>query len=69
MLEFVCTAPEEVAAARIQTRTNTTSDATSEIAAAFSGSDVEWHGAHRIDTGRPLADSVAEAQELCCLSV
>jgi predicted kinase len=69
MLEFVCTAPEEIAATRIQTRTNTTSDATQEIAEAFSGSDAEWHDAHRIDTGRPLADSVAEAQELCCLAV
>jgi len=69
MLEFVCTAPEEIAATRIQTRTNTTSDATLEIAEAFAGSDAEWHDAHRIDTGRPLADSVAEAQELCCLAV
>jgi predicted kinase len=69
MLEFVCTAPQESAATRIQTRTNTTSDATPEIAAAFSGSDAEWHDAHRIDTGRPLADSVAEVRELCCLAV
>ncbi|MDT5208454.1 MAG: uncharacterized protein QOF67_869 [Mycobacterium sp.] len=68
-LEFVCTAPEEIAATRVQTRTNTASDATPEIAAAFSGSDAEWHGAHRINTSRPLADSVTEAQGLCCLSV
>lgn len=69
MLEFVCTAPQEIAATRIQTRTNTPSDATPEIADAFSGSDAEWQDAHRIDTGRPLADSVAEAKGLCCLAV
>jgi hypothetical protein len=67
MIEFICTATQESAATRIQTRTNTTSDATPEIAAAMSGSDTEWRDAHRIDTGRPLADSVAEARELCCL--
>jgi aminoglycoside phosphotransferase family enzyme/predicted kinase len=69
MVEFVCTATQETAAARIQTRTNTTSDATPEIAAALSGSDAEWHDAHPIDTSGSVADSVAEARELCSLTI
>jgi uncharacterized protein len=69
MLEFICTAPQETAVSRIQTRTTTTSDATPEIASALSRHDDGWHDAHRINTSRPVADSVAEAQELCCLAI
>jgi uncharacterized protein len=69
IFEFVCAAPQEIAAARIRNRTNTTSDATPQIAAAFSGGDAQWRDAHLIDTSRPVDDSVAEAQELCYLAI
>jgi len=69
LLQFACTATPEEVAARIQNRPITTSDATPEIAAALSGHDGAWHGAHAIDTGRPLAELTAEAQEIFCLAV
>ena len=52
---------------RIRTRTGTTSQVTPEIAAALAGPEgqAEWPAAHRIDTTRDLAESVAEALELC----
>jgi predicted kinase len=69
IMEFVCTAPAETAASRIATRTTTTSDATPEIATALLGHGDGWRDAHRLNTSRPVADSVAEAQELCCLAI
>lgn len=68
IIEFTCTAPLHEAAARIQRRSSTTSDATPEIAAGLAKHNDGWHDAHPIDTGRPLADSVAEAQKICCLA-
>jgi uncharacterized protein len=62
--EFACVVPLEEASARIRSRPATTSDATPEIAAALASSDDAWHEAHRINTGRPPADSVAEAEEI-----
>lgn len=64
--EFVCTTSQDTAASRIDTRSTTTSDATPQIAAALGTRDHGWEGAHRIDTDRPVADSVTEAQKLCC---
>ncbi|BCI54712.1 hypothetical protein NIIDNTM18_39900 [Mycolicibacterium litorale] len=65
-VELACTAPLAAAQDRIETRRSTTSDATPEIAAAITAG--VWPGAHPVDTGRPLADSVAEAQQICCLA-
>lgn len=68
-IEFACTLPLEEAKARIAARRNTTSDATPAIAAALAeATEHVWEGAHRIDTGRPLGDTIAEAHEICCLA-
>ena len=68
MLEFVCAAPLDAAVARIRTRTETSSQVTPEIATALAEHEADvWPGAHRLDTTRPPADSLAEAQQICCL--
>jgi len=70
MLEFVCAAPLDAAVARIQTRTETSSQATPEIATALAEREADvWPGAHRLDTTRPPADTLAEAQDICRLSI
>lgn len=69
IMELACTIPLADAAARIRDRPTSTSDATPDIAADLGGGDGGWHGAFPIDTGRPLADSLAEAQEICCLAI
>lgn len=69
--EIACISSLSEAQTRIARRTRSTSDATAEIAAAFDappGGD-PWPSAYRINTERPLADSVAEAQELCCVAI
>ncbi|UXA19799.1 AAA family ATPase [Mycobacterium sp. SMC-4] len=72
-VEFACTLPLAEAEARIEGRRHTTSDATPGIAAALAVSTAEhdgaWDGAHRLDTGRPLGDTIAEAHEICCLAI
>jgi uncharacterized protein len=69
MVEFTCSVPLDQATDRIKARPASTSDATPEIAAALAEHDGAWLGGHRIDTSRPLADSVAEAQQICCLAI
>jgi aminoglycoside phosphotransferase family enzyme/predicted kinase len=69
LVELACTTPLREAQARIETRTGSTSDATPEIAAAMEHRAGAWPGAYVIDTARPIADSVAEAQEVCCLAI
>ncbi|ULE33423.1 bifunctional aminoglycoside phosphotransferase/ATP-binding protein [Mycobacterium sp. IDR2000157661] len=69
VVELVCSAPLEEAATRVETRFATTSDATPEIAAAMSDEFIASHGGHVIDTTRPLAQSVAEAHQICCLAI
>ena len=70
IIEFTCSTPLDEASARIQNRsTTTTSDASPEIAAALATPDDRWYEGHPIDTRRPLPDSAAEAQEICCLAV
>lgn len=66
-VELACSTTLSAAQARIGNRSSTTSDATPQIAADITAPG--WSGAHRIDTGRPLADSVAEAQQICCLAI
>jgi len=63
MVEFTCSVPLKDASVRIQRRVATNSDATPEIAAALSDDD-HWCEAYRINTGRPLADSVADAEQV-----
>ena len=69
MVEFTCSVPSSVASARVEGRTASTSDATPEIAAALAEHDNESFGSYQIDTSRPLAESVAEAERICCLAV
>lgn len=70
LVEFACAAPLDATVARIRTRTETTSQATPEIATALADRDSGvWPGAHRLDTTRAPADSLAEAREICHLSV
>jgi len=68
MVEFVCSLPAGEAADRIAARGPSASDATPQIAAAL-GEGGREGDTHRIDTARPLADSVAEAQRICCVSI
>lgn len=69
IVEFRCSLPLEQASARIEGRRKSTSDATPEIAAALAELDNKPEGSYQIDTGRPLAESVAEAQQICCLAI
>ncbi|MEW5808777.1 MAG: AAA family ATPase [Actinomycetota bacterium] len=66
--EFVCGAPVASAVQRIAQRGPSASDATPEIATALGGAVEDWPQAHRLDTTRPVEDSVAEAQRRCCAS-
>jgi aminoglycoside phosphotransferase family enzyme/predicted kinase len=67
IVEFTCSLPLEEAAARIDGRPTSTSDATPEIAAVLAQSGTESNGSYRIETCRPLAESVAEAERICSL--
>ena len=69
ILELACTAPLGAAVGRIRTRGATTSQVTPDIATALADrAQDDWPGAHRIDTTRELAESVAEAVDLCLTS-
>ncbi|HJT94151.1 MAG TPA: nucleoside monophosphate kinase [Mycobacterium sp.] len=63
-VEFTCSVPLDEAAARIQNRSSTTSDATPQIAAALAQQHGGPHAGHPINTRQPLADSVAEAEQI-----
>ncbi len=67
--ELACTAPIDEAKKRIAQRQTTTSDATPQIAEGLAAGGAEWSDAHLINTRRPLADSVAEAQRICCSTI
>jgi predicted kinase len=54
---------------RISNRPKGASDATPQIASAMALDVHDWREARHIDTSQPLGDSVAEAQELCCLAI
>ena len=66
---FTCSVPLDEASARIQYRPATTSDATPQIAAALAEHNGASHVGHPINTGRPLAYSIAEAEQICCLAI
>lgn len=65
MIEFHCAVPIAEASARILRRSESNSDATPDIAAALAAGEPGRQGVHDIDTGRPLTDSVKEAQQIC----
>lgn len=69
IVEFECSVALSQAAERIATRGTSASDATPQIAAALGELDAEPRQSYSIDTARPLADSVAYAQRICCLAI
>lgn len=69
VVEFVCTTSLDEAKGRIAGRGPTTSDATAEMAAPLTPDLDDWVGAHRMDTGRPLPENIAEARQICCLGI
>ncbi|MCV7151342.1 bifunctional aminoglycoside phosphotransferase/ATP-binding protein [Mycolicibacterium pyrenivorans] len=68
VVELRCSVPVSEAAARVGHRPRSNSDATPDIATALGDAGAAGREAHVIDTGRPLADSVAEARRLCRLA-
>jgi aminoglycoside phosphotransferase family enzyme/predicted kinase len=68
-VELACTVPLEEAMTRISNRPKGASDATPQVASAMALDVHDWREARHIDTSQPLGDSVAEAQELCCLAI
>lgn len=69
VVELTCSLPTAKAGARIASRSDTASDATPEIAAALAEQGATVVHGHPIDTSRPLRESVAEAQRVCCLAI
>ena len=67
--EFTCSLTLREAKDRILSRQASASDATPEIAAALTHSDTRSPDSHQIDTSRPIAESVAEAEQICCLAI
>lgn len=67
-VELACTVPLDEAKQRIVARQVTNSDATPQIAEGLA-TDADWSDAHLINTRRPLADSVAEAQRIYCSTI
>ena len=60
----MCAATVDMAADRIRTRRPGNSDVTPEIAAALAAQHNGWDTAHRMDTSRPLEDSLQEAHDV-----
>lgn len=69
VLEFVCTTSLDDAESRIARRGPSVSDATTAMAAPLTPDLDDWVGAHRVDTGRPLNVSIAEARQICCAGI
>lgn len=68
VVDFTCSLPVREAAERVAARGPSASDATPEIAAAL-GESAGAGRSYPIDTARPLPDSVAEAQRICCFAI
>lgn len=64
-VEMECSAPLGIAQERIRNRRDTTSEVTTEIAAALAQENSSWPEAHRIDTTEPLTASVDVALAVC----
>ena len=69
VIEFVCSLPLSEAMERIAARGPSLSDATPQIATALGELGTESSDTYLLDTARPLAASVAEAQRICCLAI
>jgi uncharacterized protein len=69
LVELVCSATPDMAADRIRTRQQGNSDATPEIATTLAAQHTDWDTAHRMDTSRPLKDSLQEAHDVWRRSV
>jgi predicted kinase len=69
IVEFVCAVPVGSAVDRVATRGPSASDATPQIAAELSDAGTDWPDAQRLDTSRPLGDTVAEAQRVCLAAI
>ena len=66
IVELACVAPAETTAERIRTRTATTSQVTPDIAAAMTRREAAtWAESKVLDTTKPLAETLAAAQDLC----
>lgn len=64
-LELQCSAPTSTAVQRVGDRpVGAVSDATPEIAGALAAAARDWPEAHRIETNRPMPESVVVAEEL-----
>jgi uncharacterized protein len=64
LVEVMCSTAVGMAEDRITTRRRGNSDATREIAAALAARHNNWHTAHRINTSRPIQDSLCEAHNI-----
>lgn len=60
--EFTCSVPTSVASERIENRPPSASDATPQIAVALADRNNEPLDGYRVDTGRPLFESVADVR-------
>lgn len=69
IVEFTCSVSLRQAKDRIQRRQPSASDATPEIAAALTDNGAGSVDSYQIDTSRPLAESVAEAEQICCRAI
>jgi len=65
--ELTCAAPLRETQVRIETRGETASDATPDIAAAIAAT--AGYGGHLIDTTRPIGETVDEARQICCAAI
>jgi predicted kinase len=63
LVQFTCAVSLQNASTRLRERATTTSDATPAIAAALVQDDGAIRDGHLIETSRPLAESVARAEE------
>jgi uncharacterized protein len=68
IVELTCSISLQEAADRIQRRQASCSDATPVIAAALTDRGTDSDGSHQIDTSRPVAESVEQAQQICRLA-
>ena len=64
VVEVVCSAAVDMAADRIEARQPGNSDATPEIARALAARHNDWDTAHRMDTSRPLENSLQETHDI-----
>ena len=64
LIQIVCWASGDAAVARVENRGAGASDATPHIARALAVRDDTWDTAHPINTSRPLAECVDEAETL-----